>query len=82
MSQEKLCRFWCLLDGEEKAFPANASLEWDMAQLAKAIQQERKDLRALDNSEIVLQKVSLPSLPAYTLCSSLTYYTAKRTHSN
>jgi hypothetical protein len=57
MSQDKLCIFWCLLDGEGKAFTAEASLEWNVDQLAAAIQQKRKSLREHDTLDIVLLKV-------------------------
>jgi len=63
MSQDKLYRFWCLLDGEG-AFSAEAGLEWEVEQLAKAILQERGDLRKLDTSNIVLLKVRSSCLPA------------------
>ena len=57
MSQDKLCKFWCLLDGEGEPFSAEAGLEWDVDQLVKAIRQEKSDLRKLDTSKIVLLKV-------------------------
>ena len=61
MSQNKLCTFWCLLDGEEEAFTAEAGLDWEVDELAKAIRQEKAELRAHDASKIVLHKVRLPS---------------------
>ena len=64
MSQVELCHFWCLLDGEEEAFSAEASLEWSVDQLAKAIRQEKSDLRKLDASKIVLLKVRPSYLPS------------------
>jgi hypothetical protein len=64
MSQNKFCKFWCLLDGEGEVFSAEADLEWDVDQLVKAIRQEKNDLRRLDASKIVLLKVRLSDLPA------------------
>ena len=63
MSKAELCHFWCLLDGEGKAFSAEAGLEWNVDQLAKAIRQEKSYLRELDASDIVLLKVRSSYLP-------------------
>ena len=63
MSQDNLCNFWCLVDGEKEAFSAEAGLEWDVDQLTKAIRHEKGDLRKVDASKIVLLKVRLSYLP-------------------
>jgi hypothetical protein len=49
----RLCPFWCLLGDE--AFVVEADLEWDVSQLAEAIQ-EKQHLRGR-TSDIVLRKV-------------------------
>lgn len=64
MSQDELCSFWCLLDGEEKAFTVEVGLKWNVEQLAKAIREEKRDLRKLDASKIGLLKVRPSYLPA------------------
>ena len=60
-----------MLDGEgEVAFTAEASLKWEVEQLAKAILQEKKDLRKLKTSQIVLLKVRPSCLPAWRVLMS------------
>ena len=42
MSQDKLCRFWCLLDRDGEAFVVEADLEWEVSnsQFAEAIHRD------------------------------------------
>jgi hypothetical protein len=82
MSQARLCRFWCLLDRdhEEKPFAVEADLEWEVSQLAEAIQEKKNYLRGRDTSDIVLLKVRPSDLPT-TLCSSFTF-AAQQTYSS
>ena len=57
MSDNQVCELWCLVDHEQEPFFVEASLRWNMDQLKKAIRQEKRHLRNLDVSEIVLRKV-------------------------
>ena len=71
MSQNNYRLFWCLLDGEEEAFVAEANVEWVVEQLVKAVQQEKEELRALDTSRIVLHKVGLLTIVDVVLITYL-----------
>jgi len=59
MSEDEVCRVWCLVDDEQRAFSVNASLEWDVEELTDAIQRRRTRLKALDIIDLVLWKVRL-----------------------
>ena len=54
MSEDEVCRVWCLIDGEQTAFSVKASLRWDVEELKKAIQQERNRLKTIDIIDLVL----------------------------
>jgi len=59
MSEDEVCRVWCLIDGEQTAFSVNASLEWDVEELMDAIQHRRTCLKTIDITDLVLWKVRL-----------------------
>jgi Crinkler effector protein N-terminal domain len=60
MSQDELCELWCLMEGETSPFFVTAGVNWKMERLKKAIKKEKRDLRDLDTSYIVLWKVRIP----------------------
>jgi len=64
MSGDELCRIWCLIDDEQKAFSVHAGLEWDVEQLTMAIREARFRLQTIEIIDLVLWKVMLSYSPA------------------
>ncbi len=59
MSEDDVCRLWCLIDHDseeeqEEQFSVNANLKWDVEELRDAIQRRKLVLKDLDISDIVL----------------------------
>jgi len=59
MSEDEVCRVWCLIDSEQTAFSINANLGWDVEELKDAIQRRRTRLKTIDIIDLVLWKVRL-----------------------
>jgi hypothetical protein len=59
MSEDEVCRVWCLIDDEKTAFSVNAGLDWDVEELTKTIRHERPRLKTIDIINLVLWKVRL-----------------------
>ena len=57
MPESQVCRLWCLIDDEKKAFYVDASPRWNVQELADVIQQRRLHLRNIDILDLVLWKV-------------------------
>ena len=53
MSEQELCRFWCMIHDEQVPFSVLASRRWDMEELTKAIWQERHRLQTIDIIDLV-----------------------------
>jgi len=66
MSEQDVCRFWCMIHDERRPFSVIVGRRWNVEELTKAIQQERHRLQSIDIIDLFLWKVRLFCSPALT----------------